>query len=134
MNFRLVTRLSASALLAALTISAQVAGESSTYTVTDLGPPGNPSSVANFVNKEGLVVGSDTVLEGATARSHAVLWYKNLFVDLKQIADTRQPGLLGPNSAAGAVNDSAQIVIGARLYIQIRTTRISAVLVPGFSA
>ena len=74
------------------------------YTVTDLGPPGNPFSEANYVNNPGLVAGLDTAPNGA---QHAVLWYEGLFTDISQ------PGLGGPNSGAGGANDFGQVMGGA---------------------
>jgi probable HAF family extracellular repeat protein len=74
------------------------------YTVTDLGPAGNPFSQANYVNNPGLVAGSDTAANGA---QHAVLWYEGSFTDISQ------PGLGGPNSVAGGANDSGQVIGGA---------------------
>ena len=81
------------------------------YAVTDLGPAGNPFSLANFVNNYGVVAGSDTAPDGT---SHSVLWYKNQFWDLTEITNTNQPGLLGPNSAAGSVNTFGQVLIGGQ--------------------
>jgi probable HAF family extracellular repeat protein len=74
------------------------------YTVTDLGPSGNPFSQANYVNNPGLVTGLDTAADGT---QHAVLWYEGLFTDISQ------PGLGGPNSGAGGANDFGQIIGGA---------------------
>jgi len=98
--------------LLGLTISAPLAAQSKSYTVTDLGPAGNPFSVANFLNNHGVIAGSDTVVAGSASPSHAVLWYKDVLVDIKAIVDLQQPGLLGPNSAAGFVNDSGLVVVG----------------------
>ncbi|MBV9612879.1 MAG: hypothetical protein JO091_10410, partial [Acidobacteriaceae bacterium] len=81
------------------------------YTVYDLGPAGNPFSSGSDVNDHGVVVGSDTVSDASGSTSHAVVWYGDLFLDLKQAADARQPGVLGPNSAAGVVNDSGLVVL-----------------------
>jgi len=74
------------------------------YTVTDLGPAGNPFSQANYVNNAGLIAGLDTATDGS---QHAVLWYEGLFEDISQ------PGLGGPNSGAGGANDFGQVIGGA---------------------
>jgi hypothetical protein len=118
-------------LAVSLTRPTRLVAQSAGYTVTDLGPVGTPFSLANFLNNHGLVTGSDTLLDGQVPRSHAVLWHKNLFLDLKQITDIRQPGLLGPNSTAGPVNDAGPVVVGA--HFQIQTTKTSAVSVPAFN-
>ena len=74
------------------------------YTVTDLGPVDNPFSQATFVNDPGLVTGLDTAPDGS---QHAVLWYEGLFEDIGT------PGLGGPNSGAGGVNEFGQVIGGA---------------------
>jgi probable HAF family extracellular repeat protein len=74
------------------------------YTVTDLGPEGNPFSQATSVNNPGLVTGLDTAADGA---QHAVLWYQGLFTDIGT------PGLGGPNSGAGGANQFGQVIGGA---------------------
>jgi uncharacterized membrane protein len=116
MRSGLIISASALGLLAVLTMPAQPA-KSPHYNVTDLGPPGNPFSVASALNNHGVITGSDTVFDAAGPASHAVLWYRNSFIDLKQMADIRQPGLLGPNSAAGPVNESGQVVVGAETLL-----------------
>src|SRR5579863_10729263 len=73
-------------------VAQQQAGHPPRYTVTDLGPAGDPFSQASFVNNPGLVTGLDTAADGT---QHAVLWYKGLFTDIST------PGLGGPNSGAG---------------------------------
>ena len=74
------------------------------YTITDLGPVGNPFSQATYVNNPGLVTGLDTAPDGT---QHAVLWYEGLFTDIGT------PGLGGPNSGAGGVNEFGQVIGGA---------------------
>jgi probable HAF family extracellular repeat protein len=74
------------------------------YTITDLGPAGNPFSQATLVNNYGLVTGFDTAPNGY---SHAVLWYRGMLTDISQ------PGLGGPNSAAGGANDFGLVMGGA---------------------
>jgi probable HAF family extracellular repeat protein len=71
------------------------------YTVTDLGPAGNPFSEATYVNNPGLVTGVDTASDGS---QHALLWYEGMFDDISQ------PGLGGPNSQAGGANTFAQVI------------------------
>lgn len=110
MNSRLHVSVAALALSTALLSPARLVAQAPHYKVTDLGPAGNPFSVANFLNNHGWVTGSATAADGT---SHAVLWYKNLFLDLKQITDINHPGLLGSNSAAGPVNESGQVIVGA---------------------
>jgi probable HAF family extracellular repeat protein len=74
------------------------------YTVTDLGPVGNPFSQATFVNNHGLVTGFDTAPDGT---SHAVLWRNGVITDISE------PGLGGPNSGAGGANDFGLVMGGA---------------------
>jgi probable HAF family extracellular repeat protein len=74
------------------------------YTVTDLGPTDNPFSQATYVNNPGLVTGLDIATDTA---QHAVLWYEGLFTDIGT------PGLGGPNSGAGGVNEFGQVIGGA---------------------
>ena len=74
------------------------------YTITDLGPAGNPFSQASFVNNHGLMTGVDTAPDGT---QHAVLWHQG------QMLDISSPGLGGPNSAGGVVNESGVVVGGA---------------------
>jgi probable HAF family extracellular repeat protein len=71
------------------------------YTVIDLGPVGNSFSQATWLNNHGLVTGFDTASDGT---SHAVLWYKGVITDISK------PGLGGPNSSAGGVNESGQVL------------------------
>src|SRR5579863_7427735 len=112
MKSRFTTSVGMLTLLAAVTIPARLPAQSGGYNVIDLGPSDNPFSIPAFVNNSGLVKGSDTVFEGAVPRSHAVLWYKGMVWDIKQISDILQPGLLGPNSAAGPVNQSGLVALG----------------------
>src|SRR5690242_13811228 len=100
----------------AVTMPERLTAQPTSYTITDLGPAGNPFSVANGVSDQGVVAGSATVFDGAAARSHAILWSRNGFLDLKELADLRQPGVLGANSAAGPVNESALVVIGGETF------------------
>jgi probable HAF family extracellular repeat protein len=74
------------------------------YTVIDLGPMASPFSQATFVNDSGLVTGLELAPDGT---QHAVLWYKGLMTDISK------PGLGGPNSGAGGVNEFGQVIGGA---------------------
>lgn len=76
------------------------AGHSQRYTLIDLGPTGTPFSQATGVNNSGLVTG----LDAADGAQHAALWYEGMFTDISQ------PGLGGPNSAAGGVNRFGQVI------------------------
>jgi len=82
----------------------QQAEHISHYTVTDLGPAGNPFSQAFGLNNHGLVTGFDTAPDGT---AHAVLWYRGVITDISQ------PGLGGPNSGAGGANDFGLVMGGA---------------------
>ena len=99
---RLTSRCSFSALglFPALVLSFS-AGAQTRYTVTDLGPAGNPFSQATGLNNSGLVTGLDTASDGT---QHAVVWYWGTFTDISQ------PGLGGPNSASGGVNKFGQVI------------------------
>ncbi len=112
MNCRLMVSVPMLGIIAAALTFAQSNAHSRRYTIYDLGPAGNPFSSGSAVNGYGIVVGSDTASEGGSATSHAVLWWGDLFLDLKQIVDAQQPGVLGPNSAAGVVNDSGLVLLG----------------------
>jgi len=118
MNCRWIVSVPVLGMLSAVLTFPQSNALSRKHTVYDLGPAGNPFSSGSSVNNRGVVVGSDTVSDGGSPTSHAVLWYGDLFLDLKQIADTRQPGLLGPNSAAGVVNDSGLVLLGGETLLQ----------------
>ena len=74
------------------------------YTVTDLGPIDSPFSQATYVNDHGLVTGVEF---GTDLNLHAVLWYKG------HMKDISNPGLGGPNSGAGGVNEFGQVIGGA---------------------
>jgi probable HAF family extracellular repeat protein len=89
-------------LLSALVLSVpQGASAQTQYTLTDLGPAGNPFSQATFLNNSGLVTGFDTASDGT---QHAIAWYWGTMTDISQ------PGLGGPNSGAGGVNKFGQII------------------------
>lgn len=110
MNFPSLHSICATSLLAALAIPAcAVAQENQQdrapqprrYTLTDLGPASTPFSQATGVNNPGLVTGLDLAPDGT---QHAVLWYEGMFTDISQ------PGLGGPNSGAGGVNQFGQVI------------------------
>jgi probable HAF family extracellular repeat protein len=71
------------------------------YTVTDLGPVGNPPGQPYGISNDGLVVGAAAA--SATVM-HAVLWYNTLKIDIGA------HGLGGPNSAGFGVNELGQVV------------------------
>jgi len=98
-------------LITGLGMLSALAAQPQQYTITDLGPAGNAFSLANYVNSYGAVAGSDTASDGT---SHSVVWYKNLSWDLTEIINANQPGLLGPNTAAGSVNAFGQVLIGGQ--------------------
>lgn len=100
-----LTSIVASSLLAALAI----AQPQPRYTVTDLGPTGNPFSQAASVNDFGLVTGFDTAPDG---HSHAVLWYQG------SVKDISKPGLGGPNSGAGGANIFGLVMGGAETSLK----------------
>jgi len=66
------------------------------YKVIDLGPTDNPFSMASGLNNYGLITGSETASDGT---QHAVIWYGRF------IGDISNPGLGGPNSSGGLVNE-----------------------------
>jgi len=98
------TSISISALtwLAAIAIPLQAGAQTlPRYFVTDLGPAGNPFSQAAWLNRSGVVSGVDTASDGT---SHAILWFQDMLLDISK------PGLGGPNSSAGAINEFAQVI------------------------
>jgi probable HAF family extracellular repeat protein len=89
-------------LLAALAMPLQLGAQTlPRYFVTDLGPAGNPFSQATWLNNSGLVTGVDSASDGT---SHAIFWYGDMLQDISK------PGLGGPNSSAGGVNEFGQII------------------------
>ncbi len=70
------------------------------YTLTDLGPAGNPFSQGTFINSWRLITGIDTAPDGT---AHAVVF------DYGQVHDLGTPGLGGPNSGAFGANDRGQV-------------------------
>src|SRR5579872_7311641 len=88
--------------LLALALPFQLGGQTlPRYFVTDLGPAGNPSSQAGWLNNSGVITGSDTASDGT---SHAVLWYGFTLLDIGK------PALGGPNSSAGSINEFGQVI------------------------
>ncbi len=65
-----LTIIAASSLFAALAMA-----QTPNYTVTDLGPAGNPFSEPSSVNNNGFVAGLATFAGGA---QHAMLWYEGI--------------------------------------------------------
>ena len=113
MKSRMLTCITAMTLFAALAMPVRVVAQKGEqqqaehpphYTVTDLGPSGNPFSQATFVNNNGLVTGFDTAPDGT---SHAVLWRNGVITDISE------PGLGGPNSGAGGATDFGLVMGGA---------------------
>jgi probable HAF family extracellular repeat protein len=102
MRFTSLNSLPALGLLSALALSVPQGAQAQTqYTLTDLGPAGNPFGQATSLNNSGLVAGLDTAPNGT---QHAVAWYWGTMTDISQ------PGLGGPNSGAGGVNKFGQII------------------------
>jgi probable HAF family extracellular repeat protein len=93
----ILTAIAAGGLLAALAIA-----QTASYTLTDLGPAGNPFSQAGYVTNRGVVTGVYTAPDGT---QHAAVWQGG------RLFDIATPGLGGPNSSAGGLNDLGQIVI-----------------------
>ncbi len=91
------TLIAASGLFAALATA-----QTPSYTLTDLGPAGNPFSQAGYVTNTGVVTGAYTTPGGT---QHAAVWQGG------RVFDIATPGLGGPNSGAGGLNDLGQIVI-----------------------
>ncbi|MDR3699448.1 MAG: hypothetical protein P4L56_07415 [Candidatus Sulfopaludibacter sp.] len=91
-------RIPALSLLAVLQLGAQTLPR---YFVTDLGPAGNPFSQAAWLNNSGVITGVDTASDGT---SHAILWYGFMLLDIGK------PGLGGPNSSAGSINEFGQVI------------------------
>jgi probable HAF family extracellular repeat protein len=102
MRFPSLFSMPALGLACALALSAPLAVRAQTrYILTDLGPAGSPFSQATALNNSGLVAGITVGPDGA---QHAVAWYWGMMTDISQ------PGLGGPNSAAGGVNKFGQIL------------------------
>lgn len=102
MKFTSVIYKPALSLVAALALSIQLRAQSQPrYAITDLGPPDNPFSQATWLNDYGVVTGVETASDGS---QNAVAWYWGARIDIGK------PGLGGPNSTAGGVNQLGQIV------------------------
>jgi probable HAF family extracellular repeat protein len=91
MKFTMLLSVPALSLLATLGVAQQPR-----YKVIDLGPADNPFSMASGLNNNGLITGSETASDGT---QHAVIWYGGF------IGDISNPGLGGPNSSGGTVNE-----------------------------
>ena len=102
MKFTSLIPVPALSLVSALALSVPLSAQSQpSYSITDLGPAGNPFSQATGLNNYGLVTGVDTASNG---NQHAVAWYWGTLTDISR------PGLGGVNSAAGGVNKFGQII------------------------
>jgi probable HAF family extracellular repeat protein len=82
------------------------------YHITDLGTLGGPASQALAISNDGLIAGSASLAGGT---QHAVLWYKNLKVDLGALGGSKSAGL---NSTAFFSNDFAQVVGASEVSAQ----------------
>src|SRR5580704_17798073 len=102
MKLNSLNALPALSLVCTLALSVPAGAQAQTrYTITDLGPADSPFSQATWLNNSGLVTGVETAPDGT---QHAVAWYWGTMTDISQ------PGLGGPNSAAGGVNKFGQII------------------------
>jgi probable HAF family extracellular repeat protein len=93
--------IAARVLLPALSVALLSAQSQPRYTVTDLGPAGNPFSQATWLNDYGLVTGVDTAADGT---QHAIVWFWGTRTDISR------PGLGGFNSSTGGVNNYGQVL------------------------
>jgi probable HAF family extracellular repeat protein len=92
-------------LLAALAVPLPLGAQTlPRYFVTDLGPAGSPFSQTTGLNNSGVITGVDIAADGT---SHAILWYGFMRLDIGK------PGLGGPNSIAGGINEFGQVIGGA---------------------
>ncbi len=107
MKFTSMTSISGLSLLALIGISVHLEAQPR-YSLTDLGPADSPFAQATWLNDYGLVTGLNTTADGT---EHAIVWYWGTMTDISQ------PGLQGPNSAAGAVNSYGQVLgVAETLY------------------
>lgn len=79
----------------------QLSAQQVRYSVIDLGPAGNPFSQAAALDNFGLVAGVATAANGS---QQAVVWLNGIMTDIGK------PGLGGPNSGAGGVNEFGQVL------------------------
>lgn len=91
----------AMSLFFALAVPIHLTAQSPRYIVADLGPAGNPFSQALWLNNFGMMTGLMTEADGS---QHAVVWLDSA------IADIGNPGLGGPNSQGGAVNEFGMVL------------------------
>jgi probable HAF family extracellular repeat protein len=82
------------------------------YQITDLGTLGGPSSQALAISNNGLVAGTASLAGGT---QHAVLWYKNLKLDLGTLAGAHSAGL---NSTGFSSSDFGQVVGASEVSAQ----------------
>lgn len=100
MKFTSMISISALGLLAGMGTPIQLDAQPR-YNVTDLGPAGSPFAQATWLNDYGLVTGLGTAADGT---QHAIVWYWGTITDISK------PGLQGPNSSAGGVNNYGQVI------------------------
>src|SRR5271168_621150 len=82
------------------------------YHITDLGTLGGPFSETTTVSNDGLIAGTAGLASGS---QHAVLWYKNLKLDLGTLGGINSAGL---NSTGFDSNDFAQVVGASEVSTQ----------------
>ena len=110
-------------LAVAIPLSAQI--QPPRYIVTDLGPVNSPFSQATGINIFGLISGLEATADGTT---HAFVAYEGILTDIGK------PGLGGPNSGAGGVNDYGEVVGGAETLSPTPIRKTSAATEPVFNA
>jgi probable HAF family extracellular repeat protein len=82
------------------------------YHITDLGTLGGPFSETTAISNDGLIAGTAALASGS---QHAVLWYKNLKLDLGTLGGISGAGL---NSTGFDSNDFAQVVGASEVSAQ----------------
>jgi probable HAF family extracellular repeat protein len=86
-----------------------LAAQTARFTVTDLGPSGNPFSQAAGLDDFGMITGVATAADGS---QHAVIWLNGVMTDIGK------PGLGGPNSSGGGVNLFGQVIGAAETSLK----------------
>jgi len=110
MKFTSMTSISGLSLLALVCIPVHLDAQPR-YSLTALGPTGSPFAQATWLNDYGLVTGLDPAVDGT---QHAIVWYWGTTTDISK------PGLQGPNSTAGAVNNFGQVIGAAETLYKDR--------------